>query len=51
MTLRAAWTALGVDKSVPANQSLDDGSSGSCPPVRTAVVSYDVVASAAVRCR
>ncbi|EMA09972.1 hypothetical protein C435_21035, partial [Haloarcula marismortui ATCC 33799] len=24
MTLRAAWTALGVRRSVPANQPLDD---------------------------
>ncbi|PHQ45743.1 hypothetical protein DJ68_11255, partial [Halorubrum sp. C3] len=30
MVLRAAWTALGTRRSVPANQPLDDRFSGSC---------------------
>jgi hypothetical protein len=51
MVVRAAWTALGVRRAVPANQLLDDRFSGSCPPVRTAVVSGGAVASAAVRRR
>jgi len=52
MVLRAAWTALGVRRSVPANQiHSTTGSSGSCPPLGTAIVSGDIVASAAVRRR
>jgi len=51
MVLRAAWTALGVRRSVPANQPPTTGSSGSCPPLGTAIVSGDIVASAAVRRR
>ena len=50
MVLRAAWTALGARRSVPANQPLDNRFSGSCPPIWTAVVSDNTVASAAV-CR
>jgi len=30
MVLRAAWTVLGVRRSVPANQSLDERFFGSC---------------------
>ena len=51
MVLRAAWTALGVRRAVPANQPLDDRFFCSCPPIRTAVVSGDTVASAAERRR
>ena len=51
MVLRTAWIALGVRRVVLANQPLDDRLSGSCPPIQTAVVSGDTVASAAVRRR
>ena len=51
MMLQAAWAALGIAGLPQRTDHLTTGSSGSCLPVRTATVSGDAVASAAIRRR